>query len=68
MENTAKLKQAKNAILDAIIKTSDTGLGSNAEAFANAYEALTRAETQERMIALATTPCDCLRRNTGDDA
>jgi transcription initiation factor IIE alpha subunit len=53
-----KLEQAKNAILDAIIETCKTDLGSNAEAFARGYAHLISAETQEKMTNFATCP-DC---------
>lgn len=50
---------AKQAILTAIIKTSETDLGSNAEAFARAFNLLVDADVQQQMADLATAPCEC---------
>ncbi len=40
------INKAKEAILQAIIKTCKADLGSNAEAFARGYAALVSAETK----------------------
>ncbi len=53
------INTAKTALLDALIKTSEADLGSNALAFAEAFAVLTNAENQVRMTDWQTAPCTC---------
>ena len=60
---------AKQAILDALIETCKADLGSNAKAFAEAYQMLVNADIQVRMTDWQTRECDCkdCRDNLDDE-
>ena len=55
----AMTNNAKQAILDALIETCKADLGSNAKAFAEAFQMLVNADIQVKMAEWQTRECDC---------
>jgi len=63
------INTAKSALLNALIDTCKADLGSNAKAFAEAYQMLVNADIQVKMAEWQTRECDCedCRDNLDDE-
>jgi len=57
---------AKQAILDALIETCKADLGSNAKAFAEAYQMLVNADIQVAMSTYALKHCPECQKHLDD--